>query len=343
MKTLETLRAEMDQIDQQIVQLLNQRMSVAQQVAKCKDSSGSGLADLNREHEILKEVWEQSQDVVLKDQIVKIYQEIMDCSKLARRFQQTPEMTFQKIGIIGCGLIGGSIAKALRAKDAKTQLYLADKTDSIALVLKHAEVVIIATPISEVIPIAEKIKASLSERGGSPLLVLDVASVKSAIVARFAELSSPLVEFVATHPMAGSEKNGEKWSRATLFIGAPWIIVPHANNTQEHLARAAQWIEYLGATAQFLTKEEHDFKAGLISHMPRLLAQALWDFVQLKDAASLEMAGPGFRSMTRLANQHPQLYREIMQYNESNIQKLWEEWTQFLSPRTSKGDESCTS
>lgn len=140
----------------------------------------------------------------------------------------------------------------MKTLETLTQLYLADKTDSIALVLKHAEVVIIATPISE-------------------------------------------------------------------------------------------WIEYLGATAQFLTKEEHDFKAGLISHMPRLLAQALWDFVQLKDAASLEMAGPGFRSMTRLANQHPQLYREIMQYNESNIQKLWEEWAQFVSSKTNEGKVSCIS
>jgi len=242
-------------------------------------------------------------------------------------------MLYQKVGVIGLGLIGGSIAKVLKEKGyyvatvkskspdiAKAKNILDKVFSDLESLVKEVDLIIIATPLTAILPLARKIKSN------RPLLVIDVGSVKGAIVEEFAKLTKGPVEFLSTHPMAGSEKSGFDASDPNLFKGAPWIIVPHKKNK----TKLASWIQLFGAKPIVMTAEEHDRKTALISHLPALISKALLEFVQEKDAESLKIAGPGFRSMTRLANGNKQLTDEIEAFNQKNLAPLWKEWIHFL-------------
>lgn len=243
-------------------------------------------------------------------------------------------MTFQKVGILGLGLIGGSIAKALKAKGyyvatvkskspdvAKARKVIDRVFHNLDDLVGEVDLLILATPLSTIIPIAREIKAD------HPLLVIDVGSVKGAIVKEFKKLTKGSVEFLSTHPMAGNEKCGFGASDSELFKGAPWIIVPHAKNK----AKLEKWIRIFGAKPMVMSAEEHDLKAAMISHLPALISKTLWDFVQKTDPSSLKIAGPGFQSMTRLALGNQQLMNEIEEANKENLEMLWKQWIDFAS------------
>lgn len=233
-------------------------------------------------------------------------------------------MSFQKVGIIGLGLIGGSIAKKLHEKGysiytVKSKSADVQKAKSIVTVLpnpdalaKECDLLIIASPLSTIIPIAKKIKTD------HPLLVIDVGSVKGAIVKEFEKLTKGPIEFLSTHPMAGTEKTGFDASTPDLFHDAPWIITPHKKNR----AKIESFIRELGAKPIKMSAREHDEKAALISHLPIILSKALWDFVQKKDPKSIQIAGPSFKSMTRPAHGSDTLYEDILKFNKTEIKKL---------------------
>lgn len=238
-------------------------------------------------------------------------------------------MAFQKVGIIGLGLIGGSIAKALKREGyyvatvkskspdvAKAKNTIDRVFPTLDALVQEVDLLILATPLSTILPIARQIKAD------HPLLVIDVGSVKGPIVKEFAKLTKGKVEFLSTHPMAGTEKSGFAAADPDLFKGAKWILVPHKKNK----AKIEPWIQLFGATPIIMSAEEHDRKTALISHLPALISMALLDFVQEMDPESLEIAGPGFRSMTRLALGNHQLMDEIYAFNKKNLNKLWHEW-----------------
>lgn len=239
----------------------------------------------------------------------------------------------RKIGIIGLGLIGGSIAKKLKEKGysistvkskspdiAKAKQILDRIFPTLNELLQNIDLLIIATPLSSILPIARKIK---SDR---PLLVIDVGSVKGAIVKEFSKLTCGQVEFLSTHPMAGTEQKGFDHADPNLFQGAPWIIVPHKKNR----TNIKPWIRLFGAKPMTLQADEHDRQVALISHLPYLLSKTLWDFVNEKDPKSLRIAGPGFRSMTRLARGNRDLFNEIVRFNRKNLKALWREFRDTL-------------
>ncbi len=242
-------------------------------------------------------------------------------------------MTFEKVGIIGLGLIGGSIAKALK-KQGRYVATIASKSPDIAkakkfidrvfpnlkALIQEVDLIVIATPLSTIIPIAREIVTD------HPLLVIDVGSVKESIVREFAKLTKGPIEFLSTHPMAGTEQKGFPFADPDLFVGAPWIIVPHKKNK----ANIESWIRLFGANPIIMNAKEHDRKAALISHLPALISKALLKFVQTKDEKSIQIAGPGFRSMIRLAEGNQQLTTEINKLNQKNIEKLWRKWIDFL-------------
>lgn len=185
--------------------------------------------------------------------------------------------------------------------------------------VREVDLLIIATPLSTIIPIARKIKAD------HPLLVIDVGSVKGPTVKEFEKLTKGRVEFLSTHPMAGTEKRGFDAADPDLFKKAAWIIVPHRKNK----AKLAAWIRLFGAKPVVMSADVHDQKMALISHLPALISKALWDFVQKEDPESAQIAGPGFRSMTRLARGNQQLMNEICQFNKKNLKAVWKEWVAF--------------
>ncbi len=226
-----------------------------------------------------------------------------------------------KIGIIGLGLMGGSILKAL---EGKKEIFTGEDLLS---QLDEIDLLILATPISAILEIGEKIAHLPLKR---PLIVLDIGSVKGEVASHFEKWSNGQVEFVASHPMAGKEQNGFAFSEATLFQQKPWIITPHEKNRESTLQAVEELIKLLGAFPLRMDPKVHDQRAALISHVPHIISKALFQFVQEEDPKSLEMAGPGFQSTTRLGHDNPALHTEIGIYNKRNIKETLKKFLDFL-------------
>lgn len=222
---------------------------------------------------------------------------------------------FKKIGIIGMGLMGGSIFKKLKETG----------TDVVSGFEPGCDAVILAVPLSAVVDCAKELKAQ-----GEAVVVIDIGSVKSGIAKEFEKLTDDNMEFVGTHPMAGKESSGFDHSSADLFAGAPWIVTPHAKNKKATLDKVEKLIRALGAHPLEMDADIHDKRAALISHLPYLISSALLNFVSETDPQALEMAGPGFKSMTRLAKDSAAMHSEIMRLNGSNIKSALEQYLHVL-------------
>lgn len=235
------------------------------------------------------------------------------------------------LGIIGLGLMGGSIAKAVHARAPHIEIVallsgaegLVRPVETLQELVESVDLLILAPPLSSIIEWAERIAQLKISR---PLLVVDVGSVKSAIYTAFERLSTPELQFLPTHPMAGSERSGFEASRPDLFEGAAWVLTPHAKIERSSLEKMEHFIALLGAKRLYRTPQEHDRQAALISHLPYLIARDFLQFVQKEAPEALEMAGPGFRSFTRLAHSNPQMREEIAAYNGEWIAHSLEAW-----------------
>lgn len=234
-------------------------------------------------------------------------------------------MLFRRIAIIGLWLIGGSIAKTVKRIDPAVEVK-ATPTPVDELV-QWADLVVISTPIDAVFEIAQRIGAV--ERT-TPLIVIDVASVKTEITALFETLSNEKIEFLSTHPMAGKEVCGFENSTETLFEQAAWVLTPHCNNRMETVDAITKWIKEMGAQPKTLSAEKHDEHAALISHLPTLISDALFAFVSAQDPDALAIAGPGFRSMTRLAQGDARLLKEFKEHNGKNLETLMLQFVEYL-------------
>jgi prephenate dehydrogenase len=230
-------------------------------------------------------------------------------------------MLLRRIGILGLGLIGGSIFKALKEK--RDVVVGEDVLER----LGEIDILILAVPISSILEIGKKLASKKLE---APLVILDVGSVKEVIAKHFEEWTKSSLEYVATHPMAGKEQSGFENSDPNLFQDAPWVITPHAKNTEIVLKQVEELIQLLGAHPIRMEASLHDKRAALISHVPYVISKALLQFVSEEDRESLEMAGPGFKSMTRLARDNLALREEIGMYNKNNISAILKKWIKFL-------------
>ena len=260
-------------------------------------------------------------------------------------------ITFSNISIIGMGLMGGSIAKALKKRAPKVQIasmhaphadlkaaiaagavdVLFDNWQEIAV---WSDLVILATPLSAVCALAQTLSDSCPQN--KRLLVVDIGSVKQQVASAFEALSGRAVEFLSSHPMAGKEMWGFEHSEAGLFEQRPWAICPHANNTASAIAEMKALIRLLGGKPLVLSPEEHDKQAALISHLPALLSKCLLEFVSSKNPEALQLAGPGFQSMTRLAKDNPALSAEWLTANRAHIQHALDDFLTYIYPNNFK-------
>jgi prephenate dehydrogenase/chorismate mutase len=345
MDELMKLRERIDWLDTQIASLLNERMKAADQVGKIKRINHQEVTDQSREKNILDKVETIIQHPILKTTIANIYREIMQESRIAQQFFQALSQPFRRIGIIGMGLMGGSICKGIKTKDSSVEIgTLCHASEDISLayeggwidhvyptmgeLMQNSEIVILASPMSTVIPFAEEIK--LHSVNLEKLIVIDIASVKGDIIDTFESLSCEKIEYITTHPMAGKETNGFLNSQPTLFVNRPWIIVPHQKNCSTLLESIQTLIRFLGAEPICLTAKVHDQQAALVSHLPTLLAKSYFDFVNSIDPDCLKISGPGFQSFTRLAHDQGERRSDMMKYNQQTIQGYLEQWLAYL-------------
>ncbi len=218
--------------------------------------------------------------------------------------------TFNSIGIVGVGLIGGSVARAARASDSDASIVGLDVDD-----VAHAaadegvidravdrdeiaacDLIVLAAPVSANLAWLDRLAAT-----GTKALVTDVGGTKRQMSAKAGELGAAL-SFIGGHPMAGSERSGFASSNAQLFQGRHWFIVPAATSAADDVTRLDGWIRALGAVPSVVDAETHDRVMAAVSALPQVTASVLMAVVgERVEAEGLAMAGPGLRDTTRLA------------------------------------------
>ncbi len=215
-----------------------------------------------------------------------------------------------KIGVIGLGLIGGSIFKDLRKLNYDV-IAVSKSQDGEGIyksyeVLKDRDMVFVCTAMNKTLAVLDELEGILSAQ----TIVTDVCSLK-----RFVCTKQRSYKFIPSHPMAGTEHKGYENSFEGLFKGAKWVVTPVYGEDE----RLIEIIKALGAKPVITTPDKHDEAAALISHMPMVIAQAIFKTAQDNELA-LEIASSGFRDMTRLAMSNPEMANDMVQMNSDNIQ-----------------------
>ena len=212
-----------------------------------------------------------------------------------------------KIGIIGLGLIGGSLFKDLRKDYDVIAVSKSQNGENIYKtydVLKDRDLVFVCTPMNKTLAVLDELESVLSPE----TVVTDVCSLKKFVTGK-----RPY-NFIPSHPMAGTEHKGFENSFEGLFKGAKWVI------TGEENPLLTEIIEYVGAKPVFTTVEKHDEAVAMISHMPLEISQGL--MLCAKDnPLALEIASSGFRDMTRLALSNEEMACDMVSMNSQNIEQ----------------------
>ena len=245
-----------------------------------------------------------------------------------RRSEQPP--IFERIGIVGLGLIGGSIALAARelwptslviAVDNKDVLENAMRRHAIdvaaddLIVLAEADLVVLAAPARQNIVLLEALDANVRQ----PAVITDTSSTKREIVAAAGMLPARFT-FVGGHPLGGAAKGGLDHARPDLFRGRPWLLTPTGDGAGPALEKLIAFVRALGAEPRVIGVDTHDRLLAFLSHLPQLTASALMQVVG--DAVGhegLALSGRGLADTTRLASSPADIWKDIAATNADEI------------------------
>lgn len=253
---------------------------------------------------------------------------------------------FNRVAILGLGLIGGSIGLALHKARAAQQVVGYDlgkgvmnqarKVGAIdqpysALVdaVRGSELIILATPVGAMKVLLQDIASAVLPGA----VVTDVASTKVQVITWAEEFLPSTVAFVGGHPMTGKELSGVEAADASLFQNRIYCLTPTARTNPNAITKVSTLIEALGARVRFLEPAEHDGQVAGVSHLPFLASIALMNTVAQSSAwgdAALLAAG-GFRDATRLAGGNPEMYRDICLTNAEALTRWLNEYIRSLS------------
>jgi prephenate dehydrogenase len=255
-----------------------------------------------------------------------------------RRTADGRGVPFRRIGIVGFGLIGGSVALAARRRWRTVKITaidcggvakhavdagLAHRAGDHIELLSGVDLVVLAAPVVTSIRLLPELVPVL--RPGT--LVTDVGSTKRVIVA--AAQQTPLA-FVGGHPIAGAVNSGADFARADLFDGHSWILTPRADHAPQ-LERLERFVRGLGAVPHVMTPELHDRYLAIISHLPQFAASALMHVVgKTGGDMALELAGAGLADTTRLAGSTPAIWKDIAVTNEDALRGALDELIRAL-------------
>jgi prephenate dehydrogenase len=242
---------------------------------------------------------------------------------------------FEQLGLIGCGLMGGSFALAMKraglvkrvvgySKSPSTterarQLGVIDvEAPSALLAVSGADIVLVAVPVAASEATFKAIKHLVSAQ----TLLMDVGSTKVDVVSAARRVfRDNLGSFVPAHPIAGKELSGVEHSDPDLYRGRQVILTPLERTQTSHLRRATELWQALGAHVRQMSPEAHDRAFAAVSHLPHLLAFAIVNAVasQPQGKEFLSLAGPGFRDFSRIAASDPKVWRDILITNKAEV------------------------
>lgn len=242
---------------------------------------------------------------------------------------------FEQLGLIGCGLMGGSFALALKkaglvqrvvgySKSPTTtaralQMGVIDvEAPSALLAAAGADLVLLAVPVGATEATLKSIKQLVTPE----MLIMDVGSTKGDVVqaARNA-LGNQIASFVPAHPNTGKEVAGVAHADADLYRGAKVILTPTERTLTSHLHKAQALWTALECDVRVMSPETHDAAFAAVSHLPHMLAFAMMQSVMRQPQADafLSIAGPGFRDFTRIAAGDPKMWRDILLANKTEV------------------------
>jgi len=237
-----------------------------------------------------------------------------------------------KLAILGPGLLGGSLAGAVRraglagevrvwarrreaAERVAARGWADFASDEVGAVVEGADLIVLATPVGVMPDLARQIVA-VRERLAVEVLITDVGSVKGFVAANVAPIFDAAgLTFIGSHPMAGAETAGFEAAREDLFEGAACILTPPA----AALPRLCDFWRQLGCRLFTMTPDEHDAAVARVSHLPHVAASAVALAVLRGAGDGVAVAGRGFRDTTRIASGDPELWTEILAENRAAL------------------------
>ena len=254
---------------------------------------------------------------------------------------------YQRVALIGLGLIASSMAHAMRAggfageivghaKSAETravalEMGLCDRVCvTAAEAVAGADLIVIAVPVGAMADVAAQIGPHLAPGA----TVTDVGSVKQAVIAAVAPHLPNGVTFVPGHPMAGTEYSGPRSGFATLFQNRWWLLTPMPDTDPSALARLRRLLEAFGARVDTMDADHHDLVLAVVSHTPHLIAYTMVGvadhLAQVSNSEVIQYSATGFRDFTRIAASDPTMWRDVFLTNRDAVLDVLGRFTEEL-------------
>ena len=254
---------------------------------------------------------------------------------------------FNKVCIIGCGLIGSSIARAIRKNHLSSKIVSSNRSDSVnkkVIELKivddsssdtkkmaeGSDLIIIATPLSSYEDIISKIKNSLK----SGTILTDVGSVKENIINLIEKDVPANVSWISSHPIAGTEESGPEAGFSELFKNRWCILTPSKKAQEKDIKLLETFWKKIGSKVDIMEAKQHDYILSITSHMPHLIAYNIvntsLNIQDEKESVIVKYSAGGLRDFTRIAASNPIMWRDIFIQNKKNISKMIDKFIEDL-------------
>jgi cyclohexadieny/prephenate dehydrogenase len=270
---------------------------------------------------------------------------------MANKLQPPTAPFFNRMALIGVGLIGSSIARAARARGAVREIVASARTaatrrrvaelgiadqvvETNAAAAAGADLVILCVPVGACGEVASEIAPHLKMGA----VISDVGSVKGAIVRDVAPHLPATVHFVPAHPVAGTENSGPDAGFAELFVGRWCILTPPEGTDPQAVERLAAFWRTLGANVETMPPDHHDLVLAITSHLPHLIAYTIVgtadEFAEVTRSEVLKFSAGGFRDFTRIAASDPTMWRDVFLANKDAVLEMLGTFNEDLAQLT---------
>ena len=254
---------------------------------------------------------------------------------------------FKKVCIIGCGLIGSSIARAIKKKKLSNQIVSSNRSEitnkrviklnivddssaDIKKMVRESDLVIIATPLSSYKDVIFKIKNSL--KNGS--ILTDVGSVKKKVISLIEKNIPKNISWISSHPIAGTEESGPDSGFADLFKNRWCILTPSNQTKAKDIKLLELFWKKIGSRVDIMDAKQHDYILAITSHIPHLIAYNIvhttLNVKKKKDRDVIKYSAGGLRDFTRIAASNPIMWRDIFIQNRENTSKIIDKFIENL-------------
>ena len=255
---------------------------------------------------------------------------------------------FKKVCIIGCGLIGSSIARAIKKNNLAKKVVSSNRSNNInkkviklnivddassdtKKIVKDSDLIIIATPLSSYKNVILKIKSSI--KNGA--ILTDVGSVKKKVISLVEKNIPKNVSWISSHPIAGTEQSGPESGFSELFKNKWCILTPSKHSKDKDIKLLESFWKKLGSKVDIMDAKQHDYVLSITSHIPHLIAYNIVNTTlkikKKKDRDIVKYSAGGLRDFTRIAASNPIMWRDIFIQNRKNTSKMIDKFIENLN------------